>query len=234
MSQSIVGFIFARGGSKGLPRKNIRKLNGKPLIAYAIETGKASKWIDSVIVSTDDQEIAAVARQYGAEVYIRPDDLAQDDSPERKAWQHAIHMWQKENDSLLDVFVSIPATSPLRIVDDLDCCVEQLLDNDADIVITVCEAARSPYYNMVVLDDDNNAQLVIPPTSSFHHRQEVPPVYDMTTVAYAARSRYVLSTDSIFEGRVQAVVVPLTRSLDIDTKLDFDLAEILMDSQRSV
>lgn len=229
MKPYIVGFIFARGGSTGVVRKNIRLVGGKPLIAYAIETALSSKLIDRVVVSTDDTEIADIARQYGAEVpFMRPKELARDDSPERQAWQHALLTLEETGRGpKVDIFVCIPTTSPFRTVGDVDACIRVLLESDADIVITVKPAERSPYYNMVVLDDEGYAQLVIPPDRSIHQRQDVPPVYDMTTVAYVARPAYVLATDYIFDGKVKAVVVAPEAGMDIDTEMDLQFAEYL-------
>jgi N,N'-diacetyl-8-epilegionaminate cytidylyltransferase len=225
----VVGFIFARGGSKGVPGQNIRLLAGKPLIAYAIETALASEWIDQVIVSTDDETIADVAREYGASVpFLRPPELAQDDSPEWLAWQHALRTLAANGEAEPDLFVCIPTTAPLRAVEDLDACIRLLLDSDADLVITVKPAERSPYFNMVVLDEADYARLVIPTEQTIYRRQAAPPVYDMTTVAYAARPRFVSEASSMFEGKVKAVVVPAERALDIDTELDFKLAEFLL------
>ena len=235
MKPNIVGFVFARGGSKGVVRKNIRPLAGKPLIAHAIECGLNSRWIDRVIVSTEDAEIADVARQYGAEVpFMRPAELAQDDSPEWMAWQHAIREMEKIDGAPPDVFVCIPATSPLRAVEDLDACIEKLLDDDSpDIVITVREAERSPYFNMVTLAGDGAARLVIEPEGEVFRRQDAPLVYDITTVAYAARPAFILSAGRIFDGRVKAVEVPKERALDIDTELDFLFAEFLINRKKS-
>jgi CMP-N-acetylneuraminic acid synthetase len=220
----IVGFIFARGGSKGVPGKNIRPLAGKPLIAHAIETARVSTLISRVIVSTDDEKIASVAREYGAEVpFMRPAELAQDNSPEWLAWRHAI-----QNVSPLDVFVSIPPTSPLRAVEDVNACIRLLLESDADTVITVKEAARNPYYNMVIIDEAGYNSVVIPADKAIHGRQGAPEVFDVTTVAYAARPEFILKHDGIFEGKVRAVVVPPERAIDIDSEFDFALAEFMM------
>lgn len=230
MKLYVVGFIFARGGSKGVPRKNIRPVAHKPLIAYAIETALASVLINRVVVSTDDAEIAGVAQQYGAEVpFMRPAGLAHDDSPEWLAWQHAILTLEAtEGEPKMDVFVSIPPTSPLRAVEDVDACIRTLLESDADLVITVKPAERNPYFNMIVMDEAGYAQLVIPPNETIHQRQAAPLVYDMTTVAYAARPEFLLNANSMFEGKVKAVVVPTERALDIDTELDFKFAEFLL------
>jgi N-acylneuraminate cytidylyltransferase len=230
MKPYVVGAIFARGGSKGVLRKNIRLFAGKPLMAYAIETALASELIDQVIVSTDDAGIAAVAQQYGAEVpFMRPAELARDDSPEWLAWQHTIRTLEvTEGEPKMDVFVCIPPTSPLRAVADVDACIQTLLESDVDLVITVKPAERNPYFNMVVLDEQDYARLVIQPDKKIHRRQSAPMVYDMTTVAYAARPEFVLSADSMFEGKVKAVVVPAERAVDIDTELDFRFAEFLL------
>lgn len=223
-----VAVIPARGGSKGVPRKNIRLLAGKPLIAYSIEAALASKTIDRVVVSTDDDEIAAISRQFGAEVpFMRPSELAQDSSPEWQTWQHAIRALQ-EDGSLLGVFVCVSPTSPLRSVEDIDSCVRVLRESDADLVMTVTSTARNPYFNMMVLDAQNYARVVIPTDQPLHRRQDAPIVYDATTVAYAARPEYVLTARSFFEGNVKAVLVPEERAVDLDTDLDFRFAEFLL------
>jgi N,N'-diacetyl-8-epilegionaminate cytidylyltransferase len=228
MKPYVVGAIFARGGSKGVPRKNLRPLAGKPLIAHAIHSALASEIINQVIVSTDDAEIASVAKQCGAQVpFIRPAELAGDHSPEWLAWQHALRMLAQENPAV-DVFVSIPPTAPLRAVSDIDACIRALQSSDADIIITVKPADRSPYFNMVTVDPEGNANLVIRPEGTIHRRQDAPTVYDVTTVAYAARPEFVLNATSIFDGHVKAVVVPAERALDIDTELDFQFAEFLL------
>lgn len=228
MNPYVVGAIFARGGSKGVPRKNIRLLAGRPLIAHAILAARAAETLDRLIVSTEDVEIATVAREFGAEVpFVRPVELALDHSPEWLAWQHTVRTLADQDGRRMDVLVSIPTTSPLRIPADIDACVRRLLESDADIVITVTPAARSPYFNMVVLEEDR-ASLVLPPANNIDRRQDAPLVYDMTTVAYAARTSFVLSSKSMFEGRVRAVVVPAERALDIDTEFSFHVAHTLL------
>jgi CMP-N-acetylneuraminic acid synthetase len=235
MKPEIVAGIFARGGSKGVPRKNIRMLAEKPLIAHAIETARASRFIDRVIVSTEDEEIAAVARRYGAEVpFMRPADLAKDDSPEWLSWQHAVRtLCGKDGRPAWRAFVCVPTTSPLRSLSDVDGCIEMFLESDADIVIAVSPASRSPYFNMVTLDDKGYARLVIRPSKAAFRRQDVPAAYDMTTIVYVARPEFVLRADSMFQGKVMARIVPSERALDIDTELDFEIAEFLLGRARS-
>ena len=227
-----VGFIFARSGSKGLPGKNIRPLCGKPLIAWAIEQAKAVKRLRRVIVSTDSQEIAGIAREYGAETpFLRPAELAADDSPEWLSWIHGLNYLRSDEGALPDALVSIPATAPLRDSQDVNNCLDEFLKGSADTVITVTEAHRNPYFNMVKLNQDETVGLVIPPASTISRRQDAPAVFDMATVAYVARPEFILSGKSLFQGAVRAVQVPPERAIDIDTLMDFKLAEFLM-SQR--
>lgn len=231
----VCAFIFARGGSQGVPRKNIRMLGGKPLIAHAIESGLHCSAIDRVVVSTDDEEIAAVAREYGAEIpFMRPGELARNDTPELLAWKHAIENFRKRDDlPTVDIFVSLPATSPFRDVTDIEACLGMFLEHDPDIVVTVKPASRHPAFNMVTLDGDGNAQLAMKTGHRIHRRQDAPAMFDMTTVAYVAKPDFILRTDSIFDGRVMAVTVPEGRALDIDTMLDFEFAEFLVERQQT-
>ena len=224
-----VGFIFARGGSKGLPGKNIRLLAGKPLIAWSIEHARAVQRIERVIVSTDSQEIADIASEFGAEVpFLRPKELAQDDSPEWPAWQHALNYLKETEGFLPQLMVSIPATAPLRSILDINNCLDEYAKGYVDIIITVTEAHRSPYFNMVKKNSNGTVDLVIPPVSVLTRRQDAPVVYDMATVAYVLKPEFVLCHESIFEGRVGMVEVPRERAIDIDTLIDFKMAEFYL------
>lgn len=224
-----IAFIFARGGSKGLPGKNVRNLCGKPLIAWSIEQAMAVPRIRRVIVSTDSEEIASVASRYGAEVpFMRPEHLARDDSPEWLAWRHALEFVQEEEGALPEVMVSVPTTAPLRLPLDIENCLDEYERGDADLVITVSRARRSPYFNMVKHNDDGTLSLVIPPAAAVTRRQDAPAVFDMATVAYVLHPEFVLQRNALFDGRVKAVDVPYERAIDIDTLLDFQIAESLM------
>ncbi|HIG67603.1 MAG TPA: acylneuraminate cytidylyltransferase family protein [Porticoccaceae bacterium] len=224
-----VAFIFARGGSKGLPGKNIRPLGGKPLIAWSIEHALSVKRVERVIVSTDSEEIAAVARDFGAEVpFMRPSELAQDTSPEWLAWRHALNYLRESTGVLPEVMVSVPTTAPLRLTVDIENCLDEYEKGNVDMVITVTEAHRSPYFNMVKTKADGTVGLVNPPQSAIAHRQDVPLVYDMATVCYVANPEFVMTHNATFEGKVKAVHVPIERAIDIDTLLDFQIAESLL------
>lgn len=222
--------ICARGGSKGVPGKNIRLLAGKPLIGWAIQTALQVERISEVIVSTDSPEIAEVAMKEGATVpFIRPDELARDDSPEWQVWQHALTYINKTVDGKIPGLVVVPATAPLRKPKDIERCLDCYENEDCDCVITVTDAHRSPYFNMVNEGADGYSHLVVEPSENVFRRQDVPVVYDMTTVAYIVRPEYVLAADGLFQGRVKHVLIPLKRALDIDTELDFRMAELFMD-----
>ena len=223
---SIVAAVFARGGSRGVPRKNLRLLGDKPLIAYPLEIARQCPSIDRVVVSTDDAEIAEIAKTWGAEVpYMRPADLSTDTAPERAAWQHLVR-WLQENGGI-EALVSLSTTSPFRSVESVEACIGALLSSDADIVICVKHTDRNPFYNMVRLDADGSVRLAATPDEPIQNRQQAPVVFDMTTVAYAARPDYVLTSDYLFDGDVRAVVVPEVEGIDIDSELDLKYCEFV-------
>jgi CMP-N-acetylneuraminic acid synthetase len=228
---NIVALICARGGSKGLPGKNIRPLGGVPLIAWSIRQSLAISRIKRVIVSTDSEEIAEVARKFGAEVpFMRPAELAQDCSPERGVWRHALEYLKTTEGAYPDALIVVPATAPLRLPEDLERCLDEFVQGGADTVITVSEAHRNPYFNMVKARADGCVELVIAPADgAVARRQDAPDVYDMTTVAYVTDPEFVMRADSIFAGRVRAVQIPVERAVDIDTLLDFKMAECLLE-----
>jgi CMP-N-acetylneuraminic acid synthetase len=229
MQMEVAALICARGGSKGLPGKNIRPLAGRPLIAWAITQARAVPRIGRIIVSTDSEEIAAVARAAGAEVpFMRPQELARDDSPEWLAWRHALNHLREARSAYPDVLIAVPATAPLRAVTDLERCLDEYATGGADVVITVTEAHRNPYFSMVKRDSGGTVSLVIPSDGAVFRRQDAPVVYDITPVAYVTSPEFVMTRNGLFEGRVRAVEVPPERAVDIDTLLDFTVAECLL------
>ena len=226
--KEVLALIPARGGSKGVSRKNLRSLAGRPLIAHSIEAAKASRLITRIMVSTDDHEIAEAGRTHGAEVpFIRPAELAQDKSSEWLVWQHALHFARGEG-RFPDVLVCVSPTSPMRSPADLDAAIEALLGGDADLVFAVTPSYRNPWYNMVVREADGAVRLVNSPTETVTRRQDAPETFDMTTVVYAAFPEFVLRSTSMWQGKVKSIVVPTERAIDIDTETDLKLAEFLM------
>lgn len=228
-----IALICARANSKGLPGKNIKHLGGIPLIAWSINIAKKINRIKSVIVSTDSVNIAKISKDFGAEVpFIRPSDLAQDNSPEWLVWRHALD-YLKQQKHKIDALVVIPPTSPLRSELDILNCLDEFEKNDADIVITVTNSVRSPYFNMVKKNKDGFASLVVSPDKHVTRRQDSPEVFDITTVAYVVKPNFVLEKNGIFDGKVRCVNVPAERSVDIDTILDFEFAEFINSKNES-
>jgi CMP-N-acetylneuraminic acid synthetase len=224
-----VVLICARGGSKGLPGKNIKLLGGIPLIGWSINIAKQIKDVSRIIVSTDSSKIADIAKSFGAEVpFIRPDYLAQDDSPEWLVWRHAINYIEENDGEIVDALIVLPVTAPLRKVDDVNACIDKFENSKVDTVITVSEANRSPYFNMIHNDKDGYSSLVIPPENQIIRRQDAPLVYDMTTVAYVINAGFIKSHDGIFKGRVKSVTIPRQRAVDIDNLMDFEIAELML------
>lgn len=220
-------FIFARGGSKGLPGKNIKLLAGKPLLQYSIDTALNSPSIDKVFVSTDDADIAKVAVNLGAILIERPPELATDTSPEWISWRHAVE-WAEQHYGKFDGFVSLPATSPLRDIVDVEAAIYQLIKVNADICISVTPASRSPYFNMIKKINNGLVELVNKPTLDVTRRQDAPEVFDITTVVYATTPEFILNNYGLFSGNVTSIEVPKARAVDIDDIYDFKLAEAML------
>lgn len=222
----IVAFIFARGGSKGVPRKNVLPVGGVPMVGRAVQSAKAVSRIAQIILSTDDPEIAEAGRAYGAQTpFIRPLELASDSASELDAWRHAL-AWAQAHGGI-DIFVSLPAVSPLRDPADVDRCIDLLLSSpETDIVVTVTEARRSPYFNMVKLDENGFASLAAGDGKPVR-RQDAPVLYDMATVAYVARPEFVMRAQRVFDGKVKTVTVSERSAVDIDTPFDLEVADLL-------
>ncbi|MFB2684787.1 cytidylyltransferase domain-containing protein [Shewanella mangrovisoli] len=223
-------FIFARGGSKGLPGKNIKELLGKPLIVYSIETALQTAKIEKVFVSTDDGQIATICLAAGAEIIPRPAHLATDNSPEWLSWQHAID-WVNHKYGEFEQFISLPATSPLRSVEDVESAMNKLHCSNVDICISTTPANRSPYFNMVKETASGNVELVNAPSTEVYRRQDAPQVYDITTVVYVAKPSYIQRVNNLFAGNITHIIVPKERAVDIDDIYDFKLAEAILSSK---
>lgn len=218
-------FIFARGGSKGLPGKNIKKLCGKPLLVHSIEIAKSINTISEVFVSTEDEQIKEIALKHKAKLISRPRSLASDTSPEIDSWRHAIRYLEESGDSF-DQFLSLPATSPLRSKIDIENIMHSFSDS-SDIVVTVTESARNPFFNLMKYNEDGYLE-TFSKNSSIHRRQDAPKCYDLTTVAYLSRPEYILNNSNLLDGKVSAVNIPPERAIDIDNETDFFIAEALL------
>lgn len=229
VATQILSMIPARGSSKSVPRKNIRSLAGKPLIVWTIETALACPNLDRVIVSTDDEEIAQIASDHGAEVpFLRPAELAQDDTPDLPVYQHALS-WLAEHEGYCpDVIVWLRPTVPLRAVEDVECAIEMLIRTGADCVRSICLTEHHPYW-MKRLDGDRLVPFVDEiDESKYYRRQLLPPVYRLNGAVDVTWCKAVMGKGLLYGGDVRGYVMPVERSIDLDSELDFALAELLL------
>lgn len=225
---NIVCVIGARGGSKGLAGKNIRPLLGKPLIAWSIEQARACPEITRVVVSTDSEAIAGVARAHGADVpFMRPDDLANDAAGKWGVWQHALDACERHYKEPIDIYVDLDCTSPLREVEDIRRAIAQYHSSDADAVFSVCEARKNPYFNM--LETDNGFLRICKPLPDpVVRRQDAPKVYEHVASIYVLSPDYLRRGSGLLSGRTQGYDIGQAKSLDVDSEFDFELIEYLI------
>lgn len=227
---TVYGAVFARGGSKGVPGKNLRQIAGTSLLELSVAVGLASEGIDRMFCSTDSDEIATEAMRLGAEVpFRRPETLAQDDSPEWTAWQHLARFLTQQGASEADVLVSLPATSPLRACEDVENALELFRQGTFDLVLGISESTRSPWFNMVVREPTSEVSLLAGVEGErITRRQDAPAVFDVTTVVYVTTLGFVINSQGLFDGTVGSVVIPRERAIDIDTGFDLEIADYLL------
>jgi CMP-N,N'-diacetyllegionaminic acid synthase len=230
-NKPVLGLICARGGSKGVPGKNVRDFCGKPLIAWSIECARSCPEITDIVVSTDDEEIAAVARNYGAEVpFMRPPMLAQDKTRQIDAIAHAL-AFLKDQGREYRAVVLLQPTCPLRLPEDVSGALRLMDERQADTVITVTQeegVMLSTFYN---LDEDCRASLMFPAPQEGTLRQDYNAIYRRCGVVYILKPDYVLDTGALYGSKVCAYSVPKDRSYDIDSMFDWELTEWLMGRQ---
>ncbi len=228
-NKTFLGIIPARGGSKGLPGKNIKELCGKPLIAWSIESGLKSKYLDEVIVTTDSKDIANIAKQYGASVpFLRPDVLASDTATSFDAIKHTIEFYKNEMKKEFDYIVLLEPTSPLREARDIDIAIEQLFNSNADSIVGICKT-----------EDQNPAFLVFKNEKDFisgyeNHdmkvlrRQDIKDVYFFEGTIYISKTDVLLNKKTFYHENTIGYVVPKYKSLEIDDIDDFIMVEAIM------
>lgn len=221
--------ICARGGSKGVKNKNIKALNGKPLIAYTIEQAKASGLFDHIVISTDSDDIARVAQEYGAEVFFkRNTEMASDTAGKLNVIKDAFVRSEAYYQKRYDYLVDLDATAPLRSVDDIKNSFAQFLKDDNDNLITAMPSRRSPYFNLVEVSNKGKVTLSKKLDSSIVRRQDAPKSYDMNASIYIWKRDVILNDNTLFLDKTGLYVMPEERSIDIDTELDFEFVQFLM------
>ena len=217
----VLGLIPARGGSKGVPRKNVKLLAGKPLIGYSIEAALQSKAIDACIVSTEDAEIASVAREFGAEVLLRPPELARDETAMPEVIQHVL----KNRGEAFDVMILLQPTCPQRTASDIDSALELFSNPEIQSVISVVRVEDQHPARMYEIIDDRLQPL--DPELLGARRQDLPPVYHRNGAIYACRITHFQNTGLLWDERPFPFIMPRERSINIDDSFDFQLAEFV-------
>jgi CMP-N-acetylneuraminic acid synthetase len=222
----VVALVTARGGSKTVPRKNLKLLGGKPLIGWSIEAARLSKHVARTILSTDDEEIAATGRAYGAEApFLRPGELAQDTSSHISVAQHAIR-WLREHGDDPDYILLLQPTSPFRTSEDIDAAVALADARRPVAVISVCEMERHPFLGKRI----ENGMLMdfLPWPASYPRRQDLGQAYALNGAIYLNRTASLMNDATFHPAGSLAYIMPPERSMDLDTPWDFHVAELIM------
>lgn len=230
----VVAVVPARGGSKGLPGKNLRRLGGLPLVAHTILAAKQARTLDRVILSTDSREIARVGKRYGAEVpFLRPPELATDEAPMAPVLVHTVAWIEGNEGKLVDVVVILQPTSPLREAAHIDAGVRLLLESGAESVVGLCEVQHSPYWMRVIRD--GRVEPFQPDTleSRFQRRQELPKVYQVNGAFYASRRAVIMERGQVLGEDVRGLIMEQEASVDIDSSVDLMLAEAILRARRA-
>lgn len=224
----VLGLINARGGSKGVPRKNIRLLADRPLIAYAIDAALGAMLIDTVVVSTDDDEIAATAKTLGARVpFMRPTELASDTALQIDTIRHAVLTLEEAGEHYSHIAVLQP-TAPLRIAKDIDAVVSVLIETGADSAVSLVRISGVLPYTYYHLEDGGRMRSFLDVPARGNNRQSYPDLFERSGAVYAMRRETVIDKASIYGEDSRGVELPIERSVNIDTLFDWRIAEALM------
>ncbi|WP_376872885.1 acylneuraminate cytidylyltransferase family protein [Albirhodobacter sp. R86504] len=224
----IIGHIGVRKGSKGVPGKNFKSFCGRPLIDWSLDQLLENKRIDCVVVSTDDADILAHAVKRGAfDMGLRPDELATDAAGKFGVWKHALGVVE-DKCGAAEVFIDIDATSPMRIMADIDGALDLFLKERPDMVMNVAEAEKNPYFNLLEADASGALHVSKSLPGGVVARQQAPKVFEHAAATYVLDPAYLKRASGLFEGRVLPHIVPSERSVDIDSPIDFKIAEFLM------
>ena len=222
---NVVSIIPARGGSKGIPRKNIKLLNKNPVISYSIEASNSCGLINNTIVSTEDDEISKISNEWGANIIKRPDELAEDTSSSIDVILHVLD-YLEDNDSLPDLFVLLQPTSPLRTSEDIENSINLFLESDCDSLVSVCKLNHQSLLNFSLNDD----YLVQNNNENFFNcrRQDLPTYYELNGAIYITTPEYIRKNKSFYGDKTIPYIMPKERSVDLDTFFDFKLVEFLL------
>jgi len=223
----ILGIIPARGGSKGVPRKNIRKLAGQPLIQYAISAAQESRLLTKFVVTTEDKEIAQVAKFAGCEVVDRPIELAQDDTPSLPVIQHAAEY----DGTTYDAICLLQPTSPIRTGQDIDKACELLFTSNSDTVLSVCRIPDHYHPHWAFVKSDSGGIQKAVQTKKFATaRQQLPPAYFRNGAIYVVRWSTLFASQTLYGQSISHIEMPIYQHINIDTEADWQKAETFLKS----
>ena len=228
---NLLAVIPARGGSKGIKRKNVRMLNRKPLVFYTINVAKNCDFISDVVVSTDDEEISKLSLEFGAQVpFIRPASLATDETPSYDVVKHGLLEMESRKNIRYDAVMMLQPTCPLRTVEDLDNSIRIFQSTRADSVVSVVELSDKHPFRMKRLVGDRLINYIDQGFEDMRPRQSLPKVYIRNGAIYVSTRRSFLSSESLVGQDCRAYLMPDSRSVNIDSEIDLLLAERLLDS----
>ena len=230
----ILATICCRGGSKGVPNKNLRLMHGIPLIGHTIVQTQQSELIADLIISTDSQLIADTAKEFGAKVpFMRPDDLASDSASKWPVFIHALEFYEKEYGVEVEYLVDLDVTVPLKTPLDIDGAIQLALDNPStEVVITGYEPERNPYFNMMEIREDGLAEIVKKSEKPIVRRQDAPDVYSLSPAAFVIKKSALYNYPHWSKAPCRIFPIPRERAIDIDSLLDFELVEFLMSKKQ--
>jgi CMP-N,N'-diacetyllegionaminic acid synthase len=227
-AKTVLALVIARGGSKGVPRKNLRQIGGKSLLAWALDAAAASRHVDRTVVSSDDVEIIELAKRLGAEApFVRPAQLARDDTAAVDVVLHALAVLEEH----YDYVVLLQPTSPMRIGDDIDGCLALCDRTGAPSVVSVTEAKKSPYWMYRIDADLHMTPLMESPRPT--RRQDIPRIYELNGAVFVARTIWLGTARDLIDPESRAYVMPMDRSIDIDSESDFEMARTMMEIKNS-
>jgi CMP-N-acetylneuraminic acid synthetase len=229
----ILGVIPARSGSKGVPRKNIALLNGRPLIAYTIKSALDSTLLTDVVVSTDDEEIAEVSSKLGAQVpFLRPEELATDGAQTLPVLQHAVREMEAKTKVAYDIIVLLQPTCPMRSTEDIDAIIELIMRTGADSAVSVVDVGGyHPFRMKRIVGDNLLVNYIDQGFEDMRPRQSLPPVYIRSGDLYVTRRKTLMEDGALVGKDCRAYIISPERSLNIDTILDFKMAELLLSDE---
>lgn len=226
MNNEILAIIPARGGSKGLKRKNILDFKGKPLIAHTIKQARNSKYISRIIVSTENEEIAMISKKYGAEIpFMRPNRLANDSSTTNEVIEYTIKELERREGYKPDLICLLQCTSPLRTNYDIDNTISKLFNTNSDSAVSITEAKSNPYWTNILVDD--RLEYFIEEGKKIKRRQDLPKIYELNGAVYVVKRETFLKEKTLETKNITGHIMKAENSIDIDNIIDFKIAEIM-------